>query len=193
MTTDANRRMFDAGRTARLEQERDPGAILRQYLASQKEMSPYARDMFERQGPSLIQSFLANAANEQATFADYLREDNPSGQAEWGFQVPRQNTQQNILDRLEELKAFRGQPPPDTTAEEDFQYAQANQNYGGIGGNQNVYDAVSAAALRGVNPLFRTAAGRTAQGVFDRFQGTDPSKSFLDYITKRKGFFGEGR
>lgn len=170
---------FNQARQARLEQEANPGAILRQFLQGLQGMSSYGRDLYGNQGNALLESFLATAASPQATFADFLRTNMN--------QAPMNQAQ--MLARLKQFQGYQGQPAPaDPMA--DWNWTQANENYGGKGGNQNVYNALAAPTLQGVNPLFHGAATKSMQGIFDKFQGEDPSGSFLDFITKRGGFFG---
>jgi hypothetical protein len=72
----------------------------------------------------------------------------------------------------------------------DWQRTLANQIYGGASGAGNIFAALKAPVLAETNPLFRQAAGRTMDRVFSARQDATPTESFLDWIIKRRGFFG---
>ena len=89
---------------------------------------------------------------------------------------------QQMFSRLGEVANVARQP-----VEEQGLYGNVASQ---LGDAQNAFNAYLTPTLMGIHPLFRQAAQGRAEDVMNRFMGTMPEQSFLQYLAGRGGFFG---
>ena len=164
LTLDEARRERETGQGAR----RD---VFSEFLATapqfQNVNALVSRSLQNRFAPA-EQSFLLQNQDPANTFFNFLQQGQPT------------LSPTAAAGQIANIAGFRDIPFEQRTVGQNFRLDPLESNRGAFEAALNTF-------LPGVTSAFRPAVQAQAQNVFDRFQGTNPSRSFLDFLGQRGG------
>jgi len=170
-----------------LRQQREPsgqgaraarGGIFDEFLATDprfQNVNPLVSRSLQNRFNTAEQSFLLQNQDPSATFFNFLQQGAEGSNPFASFLSPTE-----AVGRIAEIAGFGRLAPGTRSPGEDLLLDPLRPNRGAFNAALNTF-------LGGVTPTFAPAVQRSAQGIFDRFQGTDPSRSFLDFLGQRGG------